>query len=152
MIISVLGFLRLHRKIILCGEQLVAVWNKKTTNSPIKRLDNTWCKTDHSKQSKHFRSHLLQVFQPLHDIVNNVFEDHIVNSLTTPFLLYLAPKPVSPGEIHYYLKLFRPKKSPSLDLITAEIALQLPKKAVIHLTHILNAILNRSYHPNPKTR
>jgi hypothetical protein len=86
---------------------------------------------------------MLQVFQPHHDISNNIFEDYISNSLTTLFPLYYGLKPISPGE---YLKLFRLKKSPDLDLITAEVALQLPKKAIIHLTHILNAIIRLSYY------
>ncbi|KAF0718979.1 Uncharacterized protein FWK35_00025419 [Aphis craccivora] len=98
---------------------------QKTTNSPIKRLDNTWCKTD-AEKSKLFRSHLLQVFQPHHDMHLNL---------------------ISPSEIHFYLKLFRHKKSPGLDIITAEVALQFPKKAIIHLTHILNAIIRLSHFP-----
>ena len=61
--------------------------------------------------------------------------------------LYLAPKPFTPGEIQFHISRFPLKKSPGLDLITAEVARQLPKKAIMHLTHILNAILRLSYFP-----
>ncbi|KAL4121826.1 hypothetical protein QTP88_014259 [Uroleucon formosanum] len=39
------------------------------------------------------------------------------------------------------------RKSPGHDLITAEIARKLPDKAIIHLTHIFNAILRISHFP-----
>lgn len=119
---------------------------QKPINSPLKKEDNTWCKTDKEK-SELFRSHLTKVFQPHHDIVNNVFEEHIENSLISPLPLYLPPKPFTPGELQYYIKLFPLKKSPGLDLITAEVARQLPKKAITHLTHIFNSILRLSYFP-----
>jgi len=70
-----------------------------------------------------------------------------VYSLTSPFPLYLAPKPFSPGEVHYYLKLFRLKKYSGWDLIMAEVAQKLPKKAIIQITHILNAIIRLSQFP-----
>jgi len=39
------------------------------------------------------------------------------------------------------------KETPGIDLITAEIARQLPKTALIHLNHILNSTLRLSYFP-----
>lgn len=119
---------------------------QKPINSPLKKEDNTWCKTDKEK-AELFRSHLTKVFQPHHDMVNNAFEEHIENSLISPLPLYLPPKPFTPGELQYYIKLFPLKKSPGLDLITAEVARQLPKKAITHLTHIFNSILRLSYFP-----
>ncbi|KAL4107893.1 hypothetical protein QTP88_018166 [Uroleucon formosanum] len=106
---------------------------QKPINSSLKKENNTWCKTDKEK-SELFRSHLTKVFQPHHDIVNNAFEEYIENSLISPLPLYLLPKPFTPGKLQYYIKLFPLKKSPGLDLITAKVARQLPKKAITHLT------------------
>lgn len=94
-----------------------------------------------------FRSHLEQVFQPHYDINNHLFTEHIKKSLDTPLPLYLPPKTFSLVEVHHYLKLFPLKKTLRLDLITAEVARQLSKKTLIHLTHILNSILRLSYIP-----
>jgi len=40
-----------------------------------------------------------------------------------------------------------PKKSPGYDEISPKILKELPKKAIIHLTHIYNAILRTEYIP-----
>ena len=39
------------------------------------------------------------------------------------------------------------RKSPGFDLITAEVARCLPKRAIVFLTHIYNAVLRLSYFP-----
>jgi len=49
------------------------------------------------------------------------------------------------GPTLYHFNTFPPKKPPGIDLITAEVARQLPKTALIHLTHILNSILRLFY-------
>jgi len=119
---------------------------QKTAQAPLKNSNGNWCKTD-KEQADAFCSHLSKVFQPHNDINNNLLDTNIENSLFSPLPLYLAPKPFSPNEVQYYIKSFPLKKSPGIDLITAEVARQLPKKAIIHLTHILNSILRLSYMP-----
>jgi len=61
--------------------------------------------------------------------------------------LYLTPKPFSPGKIEHFIKSSPLKKTPGIDLITSEVARELSKKALMHLTHILNSILRLSYFP-----
>lgn len=117
---------------------------QKTTQAPLKNSNGNWCKTD---KEQAFCSHLSKVFKPHNDINNTLLETNIENSLFSPLPLYLAPKPFSPNEVQYYIKSFPLKISPGLDIITAEVARQLPKKAIIHLTHILNSILRLSYMP-----
>lgn len=63
------------------------------------------------------------------------------------FHFILPPKPFSPAEVLHFINTFLLKKTPGIDLITAEVARQLPKTALIHLTHILNSILRLSYFP-----
>jgi len=64
----------------------------------------------------------------------------IMKTLFSPLPLYLTPTLFSPSKVQYYIKAFPLKKTPGIDLITAEVTQQLPKKAFIHLTHILNSI------------
>ncbi|KAL4132549.1 hypothetical protein QTP88_009678 [Uroleucon formosanum] len=130
-----------------------SLWNatrqclkQKPKYSPLKKTDGTWCKSDEEKADV-FRAHLEQVFQPHQDISDQLFTEHILKSLDTPLPLYLPPKPFTPSEVHHYIKLFPLKKGHGLDLITAEVARQLSKKTLIHLTHILNSILRLSYIP-----
>uniref|UniRef100_A0A2S2PXS8 Putative RNA-directed DNA polymerase n=1 Tax=Sipha flava TaxID=143950 RepID=A0A2S2PXS8_9HEMI len=60
--------------------------------------------------------------------------------------MHLPPKNFSPGEVYQCIKSFPSQKSPGYDLITAEIC-QLPKKAILMLTYILNATIRLSYFP-----
>jgi len=59
----------------------------------------------------------------------------------------LPPKHFSPGEIIQCINSFPLRKSPGFDLITAEVARQFPKKAILMLTRIINAIIRLSYFP-----
>ena len=112
----------------------------------MKTANGTWCKSDNEK-AEIFRAYLAEVFQP-HCVSENFTHTlNIENSLTSPLPLYLAPKPFSPGEIQHLIKSFPLKKAPGVDLITTELARELSKKAMIHLTHILNSILRLSYFP-----
>ena len=119
---------------------------QQITQTPLKTTNGTWCKSDNEK-AETFRAHLAEVFQPHSDLENYTRTQNIENSLTSPLPLYLAPKPFSPGEIQHLIKSFPFKKAPGIDLITAELARELSKKALIHLTHILNSILRLSYFP-----
>lgn len=95
-----------------------------------------------------FCSHLSKVFvQPYNDIGDNILDKHNENTLSFALPLYHTPKPFSPSEIQYCIITFLLQKSPGTDLITTEVACHLPKKALIHLTHILNSILRLSYFP-----
>lgn len=102
-------------------------FNKFQLNVKLYKEDNTWCKTDVEK-AELFRANLLKVFQSHHDIVNKIFEEYIENSPISSLPLYLAPELFTPGELQYHLKLFLLRKYFGLDLITVEVARQLPKR------------------------
>jgi len=59
----------------------------------------------------------------------------------------LPPKAFSPAEVEHCISTFPKKKSPGFDLITYEVARHLPRKTLILLTYIFNAILLLSYFP-----
>jgi|UniRef100_A0A2S2QST6 hypothetical protein len=113
---------------------------------PLKNNGNIWCNTEIGK-AKIFLTHLTSVFQPHQDINNPKFTEEIQNSLTNPLLVYLSSKAFSPNEILNCKLSFFLRRSPGFDLITAEIARQLPKKAIILLTFIINSILRFPYFP-----
>lgn len=54
------------------------------------------------KKSELFRAHLIKVFQPYHNVVNNDFEEYVENSQISPLTLYLAPKLFTPDEVLYH--------------------------------------------------
>lgn len=112
----------------------------------MKTTNGTWCKSD-NKKAEIFRAHLAELFQPHSVLENYTHTQNLENSFISPLPLYLAPKPFSPGEIQHLIKSFPLKKAPGIDLITAELARELSKKALIHLTYILNSILRLSYFP-----
>jgi len=59
----------------------------------------------------------------------------------------LPAKPTSPGEIELIIKKLHNKKAPGYDWITNLTAKNLPKKTIILLSYIYNAILRLSYFP-----
>ncbi|KAL4119930.1 hypothetical protein QTP88_012684 [Uroleucon formosanum] len=119
---------------------------QKPTQTTLKKHDGTWCKSN-KENAELFCSYLSEVFKPHEPISNSTFTESIENSLTSALPLYLAPKSFSPAEVLHFINTFPLKKTPGIDLITAEVARQLPKTALIHLTHILNSILRLSYFP-----
>ncbi|VVC34751.1 Reverse transcriptase domain [Cinara cedri] len=119
---------------------------QKVASYPLKNNDNTWCTSDIGKPEL-FRTHLACVFQPHPDIFNPQFTEEVKDFLTTPLPVYLPPKAFSPNDISRCILSFPLRKSPGFDLITAEIARQLPKKAIIFLTYIINSILRLTYFP-----
>ena len=119
---------------------------QKITSYPLKNNDNTWCTSEIGK-AELFRTHLATVFQPHSNISNPQFTEEVKDYLTTPLPVYLPPKAFSPNDISRCILSFPLRKSPGYDLITAEIARQLPKKAIILLTYIINSILRLSHFP-----
>jgi len=61
--------------------------------------------------------------------------------------LHLPEKCFTPNELKTAIQKYSIKKSPGFDLITAEVARCLPKKAILYLTYLFNAILRLSYFP-----
>jgi len=74
--------------------------------------------------------------------------DLVDSSLNSPLPMSLPAKNNSPGEIEHIIKQLHTKKSPGHDLISNVITKNLPKKIIIFLSHIFNAIFRLSYFPN----
>jgi hypothetical protein len=82
---------------------------QRSPQFPVKNINENWCKS-YLEKAETF--HLSDVFQPNQYIGNQNFSNYIESSLTSPFPLYLTPKPFTPNEIQYLIKSFPPKKSP----------------------------------------
>ncbi|KAL4119023.1 hypothetical protein QTP88_011896 [Uroleucon formosanum] len=93
----------------------------------------------------------------LNSTITNFLEDFksLINPLISLLTKFLnSPLPVThpvkhftPNEVKYAIDKYPLKKSPGFDHITAEVARCLPKKAIIHLTHLFNSVLRLSYFP-----
>jgi len=60
----------------------------------------------------------------------------------------MPAKPTSPDEINTIIKNIPAKKSPGHDLITNYIVKNLPRKAIVYLSNLYNAILRLSFFTN----
>jgi len=119
----------------------------KTSNLPIKNPDGSYVISD-SDKAELFKVHISTIFQPHPDIYfqtnNSVVEDFLNSPLYLPSNLI---KHSTPNNIKFVINKYSLKKSPSFNLITAEVAWCLPKKAFIHLSHIFNSVIRLSYFP-----
>ncbi|KAL4091142.1 hypothetical protein QTP88_025879 [Uroleucon formosanum] len=114
---------------------------------PLRNPDGTWLISDLEKANA-FRHHLHTTFQPHIDIIpsNKIVDvDHFLSS---PLPMTLPPKHIRPSEVsEFIINKSARHKTPGYDLITSEVASQLPRKAILSLTHIYNSMLRLSYFP-----
>ena len=117
-----------------------------STSSPLRKEDNSWAVSDTEKANL-FGQHLSQTFTP-HDITLNPTQSQIVtHSLESALPVSLPAKHTSPGEIEFIIKKLHSRKAPGFDRITNHTAKNLPKKVIILLSYIYNAMLRLSYFP-----
>lgn len=75
-------------------------------------------------------------------MTSNEEERSVLEYLDVPLQMSMPIKYFSPREIQNEMKLFNPRKAQGYDLIIAESLQQLPKKNIVALTKIFNAIKN----------
>lgn len=115
----------------------------KFPSPPIRKNPNEpWAKND-SQKAKLFAEHLVTVFQPMDNEIDREIEQDILN----PPAIEGHIKLLTPKEISEEVKLLNLKKSPGIDQITAKMIKELPRKGIILLTYIYNAILRTGYWP-----
>lgn len=115
-------------------------------NVPIKKSDGSFVCSDWGK-AELFKDFLHETFQPHPEIFSLENNLAVAESLNSPLPVSRPVKHFSPNEVKFVIDKYPQKKSPGFDLITGEVARCLPKKAIIHLTHIFNCILRLSYFP-----
>ncbi|KAL1138214.1 hypothetical protein AAG570_009905 [Ranatra chinensis] len=115
------------------------------TPSPLRHPDNSWARSDEDK-AQLFANHLRSIFQPSPES-DPIHSHQVQEYLDSPLPLTLPPSPFSPSEVTYAIQHLPRKKSPGYDLITGEILRHLPRRAILFLTYLYNAILRTTYFP-----
>lgn len=107
---------------------------------PIKKEDGNWARSSEQK-AECFATHLENTFQPLDQQEEDVLEETVPQDEENIAL-------VTPGEVMKEIKYnIHSKKAPGFDLITGEILKQLPRKALVKLTYLINAAFRLKYVP-----
>lgn len=108
-------------------------------NPPIRNTDGSWARNNTQKAYR-FAEHLETIFQP------NEGEDP--QGWTEPEQEDIVIRTTSPKEVSDEIKInINPKKAPGFDLITGEVLKQLPRKAIVKLTNLINASFRLKYVP-----
>jgi hypothetical protein len=115
-----------------------------TSSSTLKKTDGSWAITDLEKANI-FSHHLASTYQP-HSICPTQIET-VSYSLSCALPMTLPPKHIRPSEVEHAIHHSPRRKTPGYDLITSEVAVKLPKKALLMLTYIYNSMLRLSYFP-----
>lgn len=123
------------------------ILKQKNIASPLRYPDNSMATTSVDKANL-FASDLETRFSPHSDIFDITNLSLVESSLNQTLPMSLPTYHTSPSEIQFIIKKLSNNKSPGHDLITNRIIKQLPKKAIIHLSHIFNSILRLSYIPH----
>lgn len=118
----------------------------KRPSVPLKKPDNLFAFSDNDK-AEVFKAHLHKTFQLYHDILSPEHIDEVNTYLNLPPSINQPEKYFTPNEVKQTIQKYSLKKSPGFDLITVEVVRCLPKKAIVLITYIFNAILRLSYFP-----
>jgi hypothetical protein len=107
---------------------------------PIKKENGTLAK-DNKEKAELFAQHLENTFKPNDEDGMVEFHERMPEE-------HEEIPPVTPKEVGRAIKeQINPKKAPGYDLITGEILTQLPRKAIVKLTYLVNAAFRLKYVP-----
>lgn len=114
-------------------------------NVPIKDINGLWCRTDKIK-AEAFKTHLENTFKP-NSTCSSVQSKQISDYLDVPCQMFRPIKCFTVREVENEIKMMNPKKTPGYDNIDSRVIKALPKKGLIYLTIIFNAVLRLSHIP-----
>lgn len=112
---------------------------------PIRMGQEPWARRAKEK-AELFAKHLSQVFTPNESTMPE-FEQEVDIVVNSDQQLSLPLKLVTPKELYKKIKNLENKKAPGFDLITGEVLKHLPRKAVVFLTMLFNAIMRVQHFP-----
>jgi len=112
----------------------------KIPSCPLRNTDYTLAIT-YNEKARVFQSHLSETFQPHNAIFIPQHIENVKKYLDSGLPNVSPEKYFTPNEVKNMLSKYSHKKSPGFDLITIEVAGCLPKKVIILLTYIYNAII-----------
>jgi len=116
--------------------------NRPTMQTPpIRTTDGKWARSNEQKAQR-FADHLEHIFQP-HE--SQIEKEKVTEEIAQE---YEEIKLTTPTEVKNAIKNnINPKKAPGFDLITGEVLLQLPEKAIVKITNLINAAFRLKYVP-----
>lgn len=110
--------------------------------APIKNSDGSWARNNQQKAVA-FAIHLENTFHPFED---NYAGGRVLDDFRNTDFLNITP--TSKNEIKKVIKdCISAKKAPGFDLITGNILKALPQKAIVKLSHLINASFRLQYVP-----
>lgn len=115
-------------------------------NTPLINPSGGLASTDADK-AELLKNHLAKIFTPHSDIQIPQHTALVNRYLDSPLPPTLPSKYFTPNDIKNAIQNYSLKKSPGYDLITAEVAKCLPKRAIVLLTVLINASLRLAYFP-----
>ncbi|KAL4104430.1 hypothetical protein QTP88_019731 [Uroleucon formosanum] len=119
----------------------------KEQRPPITDSDGSLAISDIEKANL-FGKHLSKIFTPHADkIPNSDHSETIEQFINSPLPMSLPAKHTSPSEILFLIKKLKNGKSPGHDLITNKVLKDLPRKPILLIYFIFNAMLRLSYFP-----
>jgi hypothetical protein len=115
---------------------------------PLRKEDGSWARTNLDKANA-FADYLATVFAPYPPSipVTTDTDEDITAFLTSPCQPGPPIRPFAPAEVRNMINKSPPYKASGFDLITAEVLQKAPRKALVFLTYIYNAILRLKYFP-----
>jgi len=114
----------------------------KTSSFPLSLPNGNWARSDQEKADA-FAHHL----QNLYSLTSDDPTDDMTSLLDSPLPMSPPPKCIHPSDVTYSIRHLPNRKAPGYDLITGEILKQLPRKAIIFITYLYNAILRTTHFP-----
>lgn len=112
---------------------------------PLRQSNGEWARKPADK-AQVFANFLKDVFKPNeHDTRNT--EDEIDQIIESDQQMSLPLRLCTPTEIQKTIKNLKKRKAPGFDLITAEVLNHLPRKGIVLLTILFNAVLRLHYFP-----
>jgi hypothetical protein len=113
---------------------------------PLRTQDGGWARSGQTK-AEEFAKHLSHVFKP-NNALASADELDIDSILNQDFQLDRPLKPVTPSEVIRHIKSMDDNKAPGFDLVDKKVLGKLPRKAIVYLTILFNAILRVGYFPD----
>lgn len=111
---------------------------------PLKK-GNKWLTTPQEKVNE-FSNILSQQFTP-NITTNHIFTEHIMQSLEQPLQLSPFNAFFTPSSVKHAIKKSPIRKAPGKDRIIQPLLKQFPRKTLVYLTQIYNAMLRLAYFP-----
>ncbi|CAA9995012.1 unnamed protein product, partial [Nesidiocoris tenuis] len=138
-------------ELIALNEQDGSLWRKTKTltkhRDSISPLysDNRWLSTPQDKADV-FANQLYDQFSP-NPATNTEFNQEVKDFIQTPLNLTPFFDYFTPAQVKNTVKRSSVKKAPGSDLITQPLLVNLPRKTLVLLTSIYNAMLRTTYFP-----